>query len=77
MPTSFTPMPAPIAFPITRLERVISATAVLSAEQKSLHADLFRHMKSEGQVCRERGISMVELEEMKANMMRNLVAASQ
>ena len=66
----------PYQHPITRLERVINATAALDDEQSSLFADLFRLNKSEEQVCEERGISRQTLEEQKAQMMRNLVAAS-
>ena len=70
------PNPQMIAFPITRLERVINASAALPSEQNTLYSDLFLHMKSEDQVCKERGISMAEFEEQRANLVRNLVAAS-
>jgi hypothetical protein len=62
--------------PITRLERVLNAKRSLPEDQRSMFDDLFVALKSEDQVCRERGLTMTEFQLKSAEMLRNLRAVA-
>ena len=62
--------------PITRLERVLNAKRALPEDQRSMFDDLFVDLKSEDQVCRERGLTMTEFQLKNAEMLRNLRAVA-
>lgn len=61
---------------LTRLERMLAASKRLPENLRELYQDLFVAVKSDEQVCSERGISIQQLDEMRGQIVRNLRAAS-
>ena len=61
---------------ITRIERIIAAKNILPADQRRIYDDLFVKLKSEDQVCRESGMTMMQLVNLRDELVRSLRAVS-
>lgn len=61
---------------ITRLERLFNGTKALPADQRRIFDSMYMKSKSNEEICKELGVSKVELDTMHNEMLRSLRAVT-